>query len=463
MSDDDPFAEPGDTDRTVIKPNPAGRRTQARAAEAHPQAGMTPPPHAAASAEPAPRPSAADEASIGLAMTGMNQLNASAATLFSLISRIRNRAQHLDPAELRRNVVAEIREFENRSLKLGIDATTIKLARYALCATIDDVVLNTPWGGDSVWAQQTMVGTFHKETVGGDRFYDLLQKLEKDFNTDIALLEFMYMCLSLGFEGRLRVDPRGSEKHAQIRAGLAKLIRERRGAVESALSPHWKGVVREVKNYSLWTPVWVSIAGLAAVLGIAYLTLSWSLAGTSDHVRGQLSALEAGVTPTLARRAPPPPPPPPAVADVAVFDKVSKFLEAEIAEGLVAVIDAANTITIRIKGQGMFPSGSDQLESAFVEPIVRVGNALNDELGPIIVAGHSDNIPINTARFPSNAHLSLARAKSVMNTLVLAVNDPKRLTAEGRADKEPIASNATAEGRATNRRIEIILVKQTGQ
>ena len=460
MSDDDPFAEPDDTDRTVIKPNPAGRRTAARVEARAP---APEPVYRSAQSEAPPRASAADEAAIGLAMTGMNTLNACAATLFSLISRIRNRAQHLDPADLRRNVVSEIREFETRALKLGIDANTIKLARYALCATIDDVVLNTPWGGDSIWAQQTMVGTFHRETVGGDRFYDLVAKVEKDYSTDVSLLEFLFVCLSLGFEGRLRIDPRGSEKHTQIRATLAKLIRERRGATETALSPHWKGVKRAVQSRSLWTPVWVLLTGLAAVLGVIYLGLSWSLAGSSEHVRNQLSALETGAAPELERRAPPPPPPPPIPEDEAIFEKVTEFLEAEIAEGLVQVIDSANTVTVRINGQGMFPSGSDQLEARFVQPVVRVGNALNDELGKIIVAGHSDNVPINTARFPSNTHLSLARAKSVMNTMILALKEPARLSAEGRADKEPIASNATSEGRAANRRIEIILVKETGQ
>ena len=462
MSDeDDPFAEPGDTDRTVIKPNPAGRLTSARAAEGQQQV----PPAAQPVAEPAEQQPrlAGEDAAVSLAMTGMNQLNASASTLFALISRIRNRAQHLDPGNLRRNVVAEIREFESRAQKLGIDPQTVKLARYAICATIDDVVLNTPWGGESIWAQQTMVGTFHKETVGGDRFYDLLAKLEKDYSSDVSLLEFLYTCLALGFEGRLRVDPQGTEKHMRIRAGLAKRIREQRGMVESELSPHWRGVIKEIRNFSIWTPVWVCLGALAAVLAVVFMGLSWSLAGTTENVRGQLSALEAGAIPVLERRAPPPPPPPPPPPEQDIKEKVRKFLEAEIREGIVEVFDDANIVTVRFVGKGMFPSGSDQLETKFVQPVIRVGNALNDEPGPIIVAGHSDNIPINTARFPSNSHLSLARAQSVMKTMILAVSEPRRLSAEGRADKQPIESNATAEGRAANRRIEIILVKQTGE
>jgi type VI secretion system protein ImpK len=107
----------------------------------------------------------------------------------------------------------------------------------------------------------------------------------------------------------------------------------------------------------------------------------------------------------------------------------------------------------------MFASASDQLLPKF-EPVVdRVAESLNDEPGKVIIAGHSDSIPINTARFPNNTALSLARAKSVMARMGEIVEDPSRLSAEGRAAKEPIGDNATPEGRAKNRRIEIILVK----
>ncbi|CAN0603541.1 unnamed protein product, partial [Ectocarpus sp. 12 AP-2014] len=90
----------------------------------------------------------------------------------------------------------------------------------------------------------------------------------------------------------------------------------------------------------------------------------------------------------------------------------------------------------------------------------RIGTALRSEPGQIIVAGHSDNIPIRTVRFPSNWHLSLARASSVAKILTGYLSDPGRLSVDGRADNEPIASNDTAQGRAENRRIEIILIKE---
>ncbi|WP_342777626.1 type IVB secretion system protein IcmH/DotU [Sulfitobacter sabulilitoris] len=452
MSDDDPFAEPSDTDRTVIRPNPGGRRPAVAAAAPAPAA-------PAPQTQEQPRQPGADAASGGPALTGMNPLNAAAATLFALVSRIRNRAQHPDPDALRRSVVAEVRAFEARALQERIDPAAIKVARYAICATLDDVVLNTPWGGASQWAQQSMVATFHRETVGGDRFYDLLARLEQDPGRNIDMLEFLFMCLSLGFEGRLRVEDGGADKHVEIRRGLARIIRTQRGEAERTLSPHWMGLDIPHRVLSAWKPFWLSVAAVAAVLGAGFMVLSYLLNAQSQNLIGQLSVLDPGGIATLERRAPPVVVPA-APADDAALKRVTEFLQPEIDEGLVKVLHDATTITIRIAGNGMFRSASDALVPSFQAPLTRVADALKDTSGPIIIAGHSDASPINTARFKSNMELSLARAETVLKTVSGRFPDISRLQAEGRSDREPIATNDTREGRAANRRIEIVLIKE---
>ena len=468
MSSDDPFAEPEDTDKTVIRPNPGGRRTAATppaaaavmaepmAAPAQPAGSMGIP--AAAAAPQATKRDGAQETE--MVHTGMNQLTACAAPLFSLISRIRNRAQHMDPDKLRSSVVAEVRAFENRALQAGVPAQTVKIARYSLCATLDDVVLNTPWGGQSSWGLQSMVGTFHRETVGGDRFYDLLARLEKEPANNLDVLEFIYMCLSLGFEGRLRVEQGGSDKHLQIRQGLARIIRGQRGDVERDLSPHWEGENKPFKALSAWRLVWIALGVTAALLALQFSGFSYLLGTQTERLIGQLSVIDSGPVAELQRRAPPPPPTPPASSEEVRLKKVVTFLQKEIDEGIVNVFQKGNTLVIRIAGSNMFGSGSDTLTEKFVDPIARVANALNDEAGPVIITGHSDNVPIKSSRFPSNMHLSLARAKSVMASMAKTITDRDRLTAEGRAEKEPIADNSTREGRATNRRIEVLLVQE---
>ncbi len=108
----------------------------------------------------------------------------------------------------------------------------------------------------------------------------------------------------------------------------------------------------------------------------------------------------------------------------------------------------------------MFGSGSSTLQPTFLSLLQRIGDALNTEPGRVQVIGHTDNQPIRTVRFPSNYQLSLARAQAARDVVAQKINDPSRLSVEGRADQMPIASNDTAEGREANRRIEIVLRRQ---
>ena len=464
MSNKDPFAEPDDNERTVIRPNPGGKRsapsappptygggqgygTQAPAAEPSQAMGVP--------ASAAPKTSDANAISI----TGVNQLVAIATPLLSLVSRIRNRAQHMDPEKLRQSVMAEVRAFENAALKAGEDAQKVKVARYALCATLDDVVLNTPWGEQSSWAMQSMVGTFHRETVGGDRFFDLLARLEQDPGANIDLLEFLYMCLSLGFEGRLRVEAGGQDRHLQIRNALARIIRGQRGEFERDLSPHWKGVLRPYKSLSVWKPVWIAVGATAALLALVFGSFSYFLGQRSNVVLTEIATIDTGVAPTLLRRAPPPPAPPPQKADVEKVAQLSSFLAPDIKTGTVAVLSSGNTVDVRLQGKGMFASGSDQLSKEYLAIVNRVGQALKDEKGHIVVAGYSDSSPVGAGRFKTNQELSQARADAVLKMIVPLVGDPSRIIAEGHGEKDPIADNKTKEGRAANRRIEILVVK----
>ncbi|MGB3247411.1 MAG: type IVB secretion system protein IcmH/DotU, partial [Sulfitobacter sp.] len=367
---------------------------------------------------------------------------------------------HPDPDALRRSVVAEVRAFEARALHEKIDPAAIKVARYAICATIDDVVLNTPWGGASQWSQQSMVATFHRETVGGDRFYDLLARLEKDPSGNRDMLEFLYMCMSLGFEGRLRIDKDGRDKHNDIRAGLARIIRTQRGDLDRTLSPHWAGLDVPHRALSAWKPFWISVGAVAAMLAAGFVTLSYLLNAQTQNVIGQLSVLDPGGVATLERRAPPVPSSPLPQNDD-LLKQVKEFLKPEIDEGLVEVLTDANAITIRIAGNGMFKSASDALVPSFKKPLDRVATALLETKGPIIIAGHSDASPISSRRFKSNMELSLARAEMVRSTVTPVFGEQaSRLKSEGRSDVEPIATNKTPEGRAKNRRIEIVLVRE---
>ena len=102
-------------------------------------------------------------------------------------------------------------------------------------------------------------------------------------------------------------------------------------------------------------------------------------------------------------------------------------------------------------------SGSAIVEPRFIPLLDRIGQALKAEQGNVQVIGYTDNQPIHNVQFPSNFQLSVARAEAAKNVLGATVGDASRLAAEGRGEADPIASNATLEGREQNRRIEFVL------
>jgi type VI secretion system protein ImpK len=150
-------------------------------------------------------------------------------------------------------------------------------------------------------------------------------------------------------------------------------------------------------------------------------------------------------------------PPPPAPAEPDTVDKLRAFLKPEIDQHLVEVLGTAATPIVRVHNRGMFASGSATVQTGFIPLLERIGTALKEETGNVSVIGYTDNQPIHTIQFPSNFQLSTARAQAAKAIVAHTVGDPARISAEGRADAEPVKPNTTAEGREENRRIEIVL------
>jgi len=133
-------------------------------------------------------------------------------------------------------------------------------------------------------------------------------------------------------------------------------------------------------------------------------------------------------------------------------------LQAEVNEGLIEIETEPGTTIIRIQEKGSFPSGQAELTTSFTPILGKIAQVLAQTSGNVYVAGHTDDVPISTARFRSNWELSAARSVTMVHELLeLSDINPGRFLVEGHADVDPLASNATPEGRALNRRVEIIV------
>jgi type VI secretion system protein ImpK len=131
----------------------------------------------------------------------------------------------------------------------------------------------------------------------------------------------------------------------------------------------------------------------------------------------------------------------------------------EVAAQRVNVEQTANQITVRIGNVLLFNSGVATVLEQFKPIGERIAATLDKEEGFIKVVGHTDNSPIGAdrVRFPSNYALSVERAKNVAALLKPLLINPDRLQTEGKGETAPVADNGTPEGKAKNRRVEIVI------
>jgi chemotaxis protein MotB len=142
-------------------------------------------------------------------------------------------------------------------------------------------------------------------------------------------------------------------------------------------------------------------------------------------------------------------------------EDLAKSLEVEIAKGDIKIKQVRDRLTINMVDRVLFDSGQAAVKPAGLKVLKQVAEILkkvNDK--QIRIEGHTDNVPISSRlkdRFTSNWELSTARATSVVRFLVDAGVDQTILSAAGHSDTRPVASNDAEDGRAANRRIEIVL------
>ncbi|WP_148715785.1 DotU family type VI secretion system protein [Chitinolyticbacter meiyuanensis] len=384
-------------------------------------------------------------------ISGSNPLVAAANPLLNLVPQIRTTVQHPDPARLRAQLLEEIRQFEVRAREAGIAAETIIGARYCLCTTLDEAATLTPWGGGGVWSAHSLLVTFHNETWGGEKFFQLLGRLSQQPQQHIDLLELQLFCLLLGFEGRYRVVDQGRAQLDALRHRLVQMVRHVRGEPAMALSPHWHDPAAAPKPVQRVLPVWVVVAAATLLCLLVFIGLQWALASRSDDVFAGIDRLRL---PRLLTAAP--------VIKPVAPPRLAQLLEPEIRDKLVTVRDESDRSVVVLRGDGLFESGEAGLIERYRPLLARIGDALNTVDGTVLVMGYTDDVPTRGLRFASNWELSQARADTVRQQLQARLTKPGRVRAEGRGAADPVAPNDTPGNRARNRRVEITVLVPPG-
>jgi type VI secretion system protein ImpK len=379
-------------------------------------------------------------------LPGLPELVQLASPLLTVISQLKQLDGSNDIANLHQYLSTLVTQFTAKAKK-SIDHEVVNKASYALCASMDEAILNTPWGENSAWSQKPLLSLFHQETYGGEKFYSILDEEVKADLKHFDLIELMYILLSLGFLGKLRIDKQGQIKAEKIRANTYQLLIKNRNRFKRELSDNTEAIASQKNRLYSFIPIWILVALLTLAAFGVYQQWLVALNKKSDMVVSELASL----IPIQQEESLPED----QVREEILF--LRKLLQQEIDLGVLSVNDYHNRSAVILHSNELFASGSTEISKAFYPILDKISKAMESLPGRILVSGHTDSNSIRTARYPSNWHLSLARASAVVKYMSASADLKARLLPEGRGDSEPVADNNTAEGRATNRRVVIEL------
>lgn len=349
-------------------------------------------------------------------------------------------------ARLRSLLEQELRVFQKLCEQANIRRDHMIGARYCLCTALDEAAMQTEWGkgGSSgmEWIRTGMATVFHEDRQGGVKVYLLIGRLLEDSHEHLNLLEVIYRILSLGFEGRYRDAADGKRKHDAIRQRLYNEITSQREPVPLTLSPHWQSDAKGRRLSFYDFPVWITATFLSVILLGIFGWFKYELMSRSAVVQTQIA--------DIGRMTPPPAPP---------QLHLKQLLKDEIAAGTVSVNEDARHSAVTFRGDAMFLPGGVTIKSAMAPLIAKIAGEIVKVPGKVTVLGYTDNLPIRSRQFPSNEALSEERATQVMQMLQAAGVPANRLEVVGKGDADPIGDNRTVQGRAQNRRVEIVVTQ----
>src|SRR5258706_9593792 len=273
-NNDDPFLRP---DATKLRPRPGGgKRTFVDA----PRTQVSPPP------ADSPPIAASARALIGI---GLNPLVRAATRLLLMTAQVREAMASVDVGGLRRNALDEIHQFEEQARAARVSNEVVLAARYVLCAALDEAVLSTPWGNQSEWAQHPLLVALHREAWGGEKFFDMLERISQDPTRYIDLMELQYLALAFGFAGKYQVQDRGHEHLLQVQQDLYRRIRNHRGPTEPGLSLRWRGLEDRRNPLLRYLPWRVVSAAALPLLALAFRAYYAGLARIADPAHAELA------------------------------------------------------------------------------------------------------------------------------------------------------------------------------
>lgn len=450
MTKDDPFGLENDAGRTRIRPVNRPRQVLTGHAGSQDSARVD-----------------VDPVRIRQARSGDNKLVSAFSVLLGLAPELERASAPENADTLNSRFHDNLIYSRDTAISDGVPSARADQAAWFVAAMLDDIVLNTPWGASSVWPRQPLVTQLSGDVDAGERFYNRLDELMRYPDRDPDLLELAYYCLSLGFRGRYRVQ--GASGEAAITQLRGRIARQFTKEDAPELSPRWRGVDAPDEPPRFAVPIWTIPLVAVALLAAVYVGLGTRLSAKGEN----LYALAALLPPPERAEIYRPPietiePEPTLLEEPVIVQLLPLFAEAAPSDTVAALTGREDAslaiIVVQANSPEVFRSAKADLNAEYGPLLASIAQVVVDNIefvGGITIIGHTDNIPVQRSNpFQSNQGLSEARARTVADTLSNAGVPSGLIRPEGRAASQPIADNGTREGRARNRRIEIVIQKK---
>ena len=400
-------------------------------------------------------------ASDSVEFSAANPITQAAAPLLILLGRLRLHLVDMQAVPLMTHVARAITEFEKKVVAMGVQPQEAQVAKYALCGTADDIVQNLPGTDRHVWMQYSMLAQFFGVRTSGVGFFEELNKALANPAPHYNLLELMHACLLLGFEGQYRGAAGGDNELGRVRRDVYETLRRVKARSDDEISPRWRGLALKMGDFGSRVPLWAIASFAGALLAGVFFLLRFLIGNDGEALAQRLVDLHPTASIGITRAEFKKYEAPAAVASTTQLERIRAALAEEIQAGGMAVEPVGDNIVVRVSNLVLFASGKADTKPEFEPAGAKIAAALDKEPGPIHVIGHTDNVkPKVSSAFKSNFDLSVARAKSVEAVLAKSLADPSRIQVEGKGDLEPIGNNKTQDGRAQNRRVEIMIPKE---
>jgi type VI secretion system protein ImpK len=428
-----------DLSKTMIIPNPGGRRKSANSqgAESSPTAFSQP-------------NNVPEQVNLNASAQcdGENIILSCASDLVILASHIRSLEPSNSIEQLRRDIETLITQFDQQINQFNLSKEVGLTARYLICCLVDELVLSTPWGSDSVWSQQTLLSKYHNESSGGEKFFLIVNKLLEQPQRNIDLIELCYVCLSSGFCGKYRISKQGESELLQISQSLYAPIEQIR-PISRDLSPTWQGVGNTKTGFVKQFPLPVFFLVLGFILLAVYIAFLSSLKAKVEPLYQKIESI--GWEQLI-----------PEVKDVqskrldinSVADSLKRTLGIYIEDKIVSIDVRNDQLIIRFVSTSLFKSGSSAVNEEALPDVNILVNAVKNYADRVLVIGHTDS----TGKADSNWVISRKRAEAIAKWLTKSNQQLPNTMTRGVADTQPLVNNESDYNQSINRRVELTLI-----